>query len=129
MNTPSTTNPWVVGALVKLCLEAGAASVSVFDFPFADIKVDDSGLVGDRLDLTSMLGVEDDKAFPSVEVFMGHGRHLLTLAYTAMDYSGSAILTQKIVFNGQTFAVGSQSRYVPRSQDVRCAIPVYLAGF
>jgi uncharacterized protein (DUF362 family) len=30
----ATTNPWVVGALVKLCLETGAASVKVFDFPF-----------------------------------------------------------------------------------------------
>jgi len=30
----ATTNPWVVGALVKLCLEAGAASVKVMDFPF-----------------------------------------------------------------------------------------------
>ncbi len=29
-----TTNPWVVGALVKLCLEAGAAAVKVFDYPF-----------------------------------------------------------------------------------------------
>ncbi len=29
-----TTNPWVVGALVKLCFEAGAASVHVMDFPF-----------------------------------------------------------------------------------------------
>ncbi len=29
-----TTNPWVVGALVKLCFEAGAASVRVMDFPF-----------------------------------------------------------------------------------------------
>jgi uncharacterized protein (DUF362 family) len=29
-----TTNPWVVGALVKLCIEAGAASVRVMDFPF-----------------------------------------------------------------------------------------------
>lgn len=29
-----TTNPWVVGSLVKLCLEAGAASVRVMDFPF-----------------------------------------------------------------------------------------------
>jgi uncharacterized protein (DUF362 family) len=29
-----TTNPWVVGALVKLCLEAGAASVRVMDLPF-----------------------------------------------------------------------------------------------
>ena len=29
-----TTNPCVVGALVKLCLEAGAASVKVMDLPF-----------------------------------------------------------------------------------------------
>ncbi len=29
-----TTNPWVVGALVKLCFEAGAASVRVMDYPF-----------------------------------------------------------------------------------------------
>lgn len=29
-----TTNPWVVGALVKLCFEAGAGSVRVMDFPF-----------------------------------------------------------------------------------------------
>jgi len=30
----ATTNPWVVGALVKLAYEAGASSVQVFDFPF-----------------------------------------------------------------------------------------------
>jgi len=30
----ATTNPWVVGALVKLCLEAGAKSVKVMDYPF-----------------------------------------------------------------------------------------------
>lgn len=30
----ATTNPWVVGALVKLCYEAGAASVKVMDNPF-----------------------------------------------------------------------------------------------
>ena len=30
----STTNPWVVGSLVRMCLEAGAASVTVFDYPF-----------------------------------------------------------------------------------------------
>jgi uncharacterized protein (DUF362 family) len=30
----ATTNPWVVGALVKMCYEAGAASVLVYDFPF-----------------------------------------------------------------------------------------------
>jgi len=30
----ATTNPWVVGALVKLALEAGAARVRVMDYPF-----------------------------------------------------------------------------------------------
>jgi uncharacterized protein (DUF362 family) len=30
----ATTNPWVVAALVKMCLEAGARSVQVMDMPF-----------------------------------------------------------------------------------------------
>ena len=30
----STTNPWVVGTLVKLCLGAGASEVKVLDYPF-----------------------------------------------------------------------------------------------
>lgn len=30
----ATTNPWVVGALVKMCYEAGASKVRVMDFPF-----------------------------------------------------------------------------------------------
>jgi uncharacterized protein (DUF362 family) len=30
----ATTNPWVVGAVVKLCREAGAGRVRVFDSPF-----------------------------------------------------------------------------------------------
>ena len=30
----ATTNPWIVATLVKLCLESGAASVKVLDFPF-----------------------------------------------------------------------------------------------
>ena len=30
----ATTNPWVVGTLVKLCMEAGARKVQVMDFPF-----------------------------------------------------------------------------------------------
>lgn len=30
----TTTNPWVVGALVQMCFEAGARQVQVLDFPF-----------------------------------------------------------------------------------------------
>jgi uncharacterized protein (DUF362 family) len=31
----ATTNPWVVGTLVKLCLEARASNVKVLDYPFS----------------------------------------------------------------------------------------------
>jgi uncharacterized protein (DUF362 family) len=30
----ATTNPWVVGALVRMCFEAGAGKVRVMDYPF-----------------------------------------------------------------------------------------------
>ena len=30
----ATTNPWVVGALVKMCYDAGAGKVQVMDYPF-----------------------------------------------------------------------------------------------
>ena len=36
----ATTNPWVVGALVKLCYEAGARQVRVMDFPFGGTPED-----------------------------------------------------------------------------------------
>jgi uncharacterized protein (DUF362 family) len=31
----ATTNPWLIGALVTLCLEAGASRVRVMDYPFS----------------------------------------------------------------------------------------------
>lgn len=34
----ATTNPWVVAALVKMSLDAGAAKVLVFDFPFGGLS-------------------------------------------------------------------------------------------
>jgi uncharacterized protein (DUF362 family) len=36
----ATTNPWVVGALVKMCFEAGAGRVRVYDFPFSGSSAD-----------------------------------------------------------------------------------------
>jgi len=43
----ATTNPWVVGELVKLCLGAGASRVRVMDYPFggtAEEAYDKSGI-------------------------------------------------------------------------------------
>lgn len=36
----ATTNPWVVGTLVKMCFEAGAKKVQVMDFPFGGSALD-----------------------------------------------------------------------------------------
>jgi uncharacterized protein (DUF362 family) len=43
----ATTNPWVVGTLVKMCLEVGAAKVTVYDYPFGGPSTEaaaDSGI-------------------------------------------------------------------------------------
>ncbi|MBA4422965.1 MAG: hypothetical protein C0390_07655 [Syntrophus sp. (in: bacteria)] len=87
--------------------EIGARALYWFPTFKADIRVDDSGLTGDNLNLKDTLGVKDE-SFPSFEVFVGHGGHHLNVAYTPIDYSGSTLLTRKIVFNGQTFAAGSK---------------------
>jgi len=36
----ATTNPWVVGTLVKMCFEAGAGKVQVMDYPFGGTPED-----------------------------------------------------------------------------------------
>lgn len=87
--------------------EIGARGLYWFPSFKADIRVDDSGKTGDNLNLKDTLGVENE-SFPSFEVFMGGKSHHLNLAYTPVDYSGSAALTREIVFNGQTYAPGSK---------------------
>ncbi len=61
----ATTNPWVVGAVIKLCREAGAGSVRVMDSPFggtADEAYARSGIqeqvlaAGAELELMRRLG-------------------------------------------------------------------------
>jgi uncharacterized protein (DUF362 family) len=42
----ATTNPWVVGTLVKMCFEAGAASVRVMDQPFGGTAKDAYAISG-----------------------------------------------------------------------------------
>jgi hypothetical protein len=86
--------------------EIGARGLYWFPAFKADIKVDSGGLTGDTLQLKETLGVKDE-AFPSFEVFMGGGRHHLNVAYTPIAYSGSALLGQDIVFNGQTFTAST----------------------
>jgi hypothetical protein len=82
--------------------EIGARALYWFPAFKADMKADDSGVVGTNLDLKDKLGV-DSKAVPTFEAFGGLGKHHLSLAYTPINYSGSTTLTTPVVFNGKTF--------------------------
>lgn len=85
--------------------EIGARGYYWFPGFKADMKSDGAGLSGTDVNLKDNLDV-GTKAFPSVEVFGGLGRNHLGLTYTPIAYSGSTVLAQPIVFNGQTFAKG-----------------------
>ena len=76
-------------------------------FPSLDgkLKVDEAGIIGTTIDFENDLAIEDED-YPSVEAFVGAGRHHLDLGYTKIDYSGSNVLTRTIVFDGQTYSIG-----------------------
>lgn len=100
----------VLGALTLLLLwatpvaafEIGARGYYWFPGFKADMKADNAGVSGTDIDLKDNLDV-GTKAFPSVEVFGGLGRHRLGLTYTPLVYSASTVLTQPITFNGKVF--------------------------
>ncbi len=75
----STTNPWVVGTLVKLCLKAGAARVSVFDFPF--------GGTAEQAYQTSGIREQVEAAGGQMEV-------MSNLKYTQVTIPGALVLTE-----------------------------------
>lgn len=72
----------------------------------SNMKVDASGRPGTEFNVKDDLSM-GNKAYPSLEVFGGLGRHHLNLLYTQADYSGSTTLTNPITFNGTTFATGT----------------------
>jgi hypothetical protein len=102
------------GVVVGLVVIAMAGSAGAFElgvrgvywFPElrGDIQVDDSGIVGDKVDIKDDLGI-DNEAYPWVEVFTGIGRHHLAFSYYEAKYDASQYLTKRIVFNGQTYNI------------------------
>ncbi len=94
-----------------------AVSVQAFEFGVrghywfpelsGTLKVDESAISGDTLNLESDLGL-DDESYPIIEGFVGLGNHHLSLSYYNADYSGTNTLTETITFAGETFAVDEQ---------------------
>jgi uncharacterized protein (DUF362 family) len=80
----ATTNPWVVGALVKLCLEAGARSVKVMDYPFG----------GSPEEAYEISGIaEQVKAAGGEMVAMPH------IKFVSMDIPRAKSLTKNYVYD------------------------------
>ena len=89
-----------------LAFEIGARGYYWFPSLDGNVKVDEAGIIGTTIDFEKDLGIEDEN-YPSVEVFLGGGRHHLSLTYTDIDYSGKKTLTEKITFNGEDYKVNA----------------------
>jgi outer membrane protein len=98
-------------ALVLIPLTSSAFEIGArgyYWFPSLDgkLRVDEAAIIGDTIDFENDLAIEDED-YPSVEAFVGAGKHHLDLGYTKVDYSGSNVLTRTIIFNGETYPVSS----------------------
>ncbi len=79
----ATTNPWVVGTLVKLCFEAGAASVKVMDNPFN----------GTQKQAYEMSGIKEQ-----VEAAGGEMANMLAYKYVQTDIPKAIVLKKTAVY-------------------------------
>jgi len=91
--------------LTSSAFEIGARGYYWFPSLDGTVKADEAGIIGDYLDFENDLAIEDEN-FPSVEAFVGAGKHHLDLGYTKIDYSGSNVLTRTISFNGKSYSSG-----------------------
>ncbi len=89
----------------SLAFEVGARGYYWFPSLDGTVKVEESG-IGTTIDFDKDLGI-DDEDYPSVEAFVGLGKHHLSLTYTGIDYSGKETLTRDINFAGETYSAGA----------------------
>jgi uncharacterized protein (DUF362 family) len=74
----ATTNPWVVAALVKMSLDAGAAKVLVFDFPFggpSNVTAKTSGIAEQAMAAGGQMEYVDNSKFIATDLPNGHSLH------------------------------------------------------
>jgi outer membrane protein len=71
-----------------------------------DLRVDESGIPGTKIDLESDLDI-DEESYAVIEAFVGLGNHHLSLSYYNADYSGTNTLSRDITFSGETFTANT----------------------
>ena len=92
--------------LTSSAFEIGARGYYWFPSLDGKLRVDEASIIGTTIDFENDLAIEDED-YPSVEAFVGVGKHHLDLGYTKIDYSGSNVLTRTIIFNGETYSKSS----------------------
>lgn len=80
----ATTNPWLVGGIVKLCLEAGAKRVRVMDFPFD----------GTQQQAYTQSGVEKE-----VKIAGGVMEYMATFKYTKVKLQNALELKESEIYD------------------------------
>lgn len=74
--------------------------------PDGVFAVEGNGISGTEVDLDDDLGFDDSKGWQG-EVALNLGSLRLSGSYLPLRFSGDGILTETVVFNGQTFNVGT----------------------
>jgi len=96
----------LLSPLSSSAFEIGARGYYWFPSLDGTVRVDEANIIGDTIDFENDLGIEDEN-YPSGEVFVGMGKHHLSLAYTDIDYSGRKTLTRDVFFSGEKYTATS----------------------
>lgn len=75
--------------------------------PDGDVAVSSSDIPGTVLDLDDDLGMDDSDDF-FLEAALQLGSFRLFAAYLPINFSGDSVLSENIVFSGETFVTGSR---------------------
>jgi len=95
----------IMGAVPAQALNLGIAGSWWSPGLSGQYGLDANGIPGTMLDMEDDLGMGDE-SLPSVEGFLSHGPHRLSLGYTLGEWEGRRVLARPLVFNGVRFFPG-----------------------
>jgi len=87
-------------------LEAGVRGIYWGSAISGNVQTITNGVAGTDLEVKSDLGMNDKNIFNG-EVFLKAGNFTFRVAYTPLKFTGSAVLSQSVDFDGNTFPAGT----------------------
>jgi len=93
-------------ATPAFALEAGIRGIYWGSAISGNVQTITNGVSGTDLDVKSDLGMNDENIFNG-EVSLKAGNFTFRVAYTPLKFTGSAVLSQSVDFDGNTFPAGT----------------------